>query len=331
MTSLEKTSKLQDALKVFEIGIRSIWEHEANQFTPWLAEPKNLNALGEALQIDLELEAQEVQVGPFRADILAKNTADETLVLVENQMGKTDHKHLGQVLTYAAGLKASTVVWLATSFSEEHKAALDWLNSFSNDSVRFFGVVIELWRIGNSFPAPQFHVVCQPNEWGKSIQKEATALAQASGLDQLRLRYWAAFRTHLLEHNSRLRPPKPVAAHRYIFGIGTGLARLVAVMNTKDSKIAVELELLTESAKAAYEDLFKEKANIEASIGMALDWRDLPDTKGCRIILSNPKDPYTEDEWPQQFAWLQEHLEKFEQAFRPLLANKAFTRREEEV
>ena len=159
------------------VDVRSVWEHEANQFTPWLAEPRNLNALGEALQIDLELEAQEVQVGPFRADILAKNTADETLVLVENQMGKTDHRHLGQVLTYAAGLKASTVVWLATSFSEEHKAALDWLNSFSNDSVRFFGVVIELWQIGNSLPAPQFHVVCQPNEWGKSIQKEATALA----------------------------------------------------------------------------------------------------------------------------------------------------------
>ena len=103
------------------------------------------------------------------------------------------------------------------------------------------------------------------------------------------------------------------------------------MINTKDSKIAVELELLTESAKAVYEDLFKEKANIEASIGTALDWRDSPEVKGCRIILSNPKDPYAEDEWSQQFAWLQEHLEKFDQAFRPLLTNKAFTSREEEA
>ena len=95
------------------VRLRDIWTREAAEFTPWLTRPENLSVLGETLGIDLELEAQERSVGPFRADILCKDIATNSLVLVENQLERTDHIHLGQLLTYASGLDAVTIVWVA--------------------------------------------------------------------------------------------------------------------------------------------------------------------------------------------------------------------------
>src|SRR6266540_2785222 len=112
--------------RIERVDLRSVWTNEGHDFTPWLATDENLSILGERLGIDLELEAQEKDVGPFRADILCKNSADESWVVIENQIERTNHKHLGQLLTYAAGLKAVTIVWISAEFCEEHRAALDW-------------------------------------------------------------------------------------------------------------------------------------------------------------------------------------------------------------
>jgi hypothetical protein len=103
--------------------------------TPWLAQSENLAALGEALNIDFELEAQERAVGPFRADILCRDTDKDRWVLIENQLERTDHTHLGQLLTYESGLDAVTIVWIAARFTEEHRSTLDWLNKITNESV----------------------------------------------------------------------------------------------------------------------------------------------------------------------------------------------------
>src|SRR3989338_3343609 len=135
--------------KLEKVELREIWQNEGQSFTPWLAEEKNLEMLGEAIGIELELEAQEKDVGPFRADILCKNTEDDSLVLIENQIERTDHKHLGQLLTYAAGLQSVTIVWVASKFTEEHRKALDWLNEITDERFSFFGLEVELWKIGN--------------------------------------------------------------------------------------------------------------------------------------------------------------------------------------
>ena len=113
-----------------QIDVREIWEKEDADFTPWLAQEENIRRLSLALGIDLVVEAEEKEVGPFRADILCKDEATEEWVLIENQLERTDHKHLGQLLTYATGLDAVSIVWIAKEFSEEHRATLDWLNNF---------------------------------------------------------------------------------------------------------------------------------------------------------------------------------------------------------
>ncbi|MCC7111052.1 MAG: DUF4268 domain-containing protein, partial [Deltaproteobacteria bacterium] len=144
------------------VSLRDIWKTEAMDFTPWLAQRENMALLGEAIGLDLEVEAQEKEVGPFRADILCKETGSDSWVLIENQLERTDHAHLGQLLTYAAGLEAVSVVWIAERFTDEHRAALDWLNEIANEKLRCFGLEIELFRIGDSPVAPKFNVVSQP-------------------------------------------------------------------------------------------------------------------------------------------------------------------------
>src|SRR6267143_5357689 len=159
------------------IDLRDIWTSEAADFTPWLAQSENLEVLATTLGIEqLELEAQEKLIGPFRADILCKDIGSDQWVLIENQLERTDHLHLGQLLTYAAGLQAVTIVWIAAKFTEEHRATLDWLNKITDDSIRFFGLEVKLWRIGASPAAPSFDIVSKPNNWSQSVKQAARAI-----------------------------------------------------------------------------------------------------------------------------------------------------------
>lgn len=153
------------------VDLRKEWKTEAQDFTPWLAQEVNLAVLSGALNMGLETVGQEESVGPFRADILCRNTLDDSWVLIENQLERTDHTHLGQLLTYAAGLKTVTIVWVAATFTDEHRAALDWLNEITDERFRFFGLEVELWRIGDSPAAPKFNIVAKPNEWVRAVSQ----------------------------------------------------------------------------------------------------------------------------------------------------------------
>lgn len=151
--------------KLERVDLREVWTKEHEDFTPWLAE--NLHVLSDAIGVEMELETQEKNVGSFRADIVATDINTGNRILIENQLERTDHGHLGQLITYASGLKAATIIWTAYQFTDEHIAALDWLNSITDDSVQFYGLQIELWKIDVSI-APKFNVVCKPNSWLKN-------------------------------------------------------------------------------------------------------------------------------------------------------------------
>src|SRR5204862_230509 len=110
-------------------------------------------------------------------DILAKEADTERWVIIENQLTPTDHGHLGQLLTYAAGLEARTIIWIAEEFREEHRAAIDFLNRATTEEFAFFGVKIELFRIGDSQLAPDFSIVAKPNDWSKRTQSAKQAAA----------------------------------------------------------------------------------------------------------------------------------------------------------
>lgn len=301
-----------------QIDLRKVWLSEPAGFTPWLALDENLSLLADTLGLDLELETQEKQVGPYRADIVCQETTDGTLVLIENQLEKTDHTHLGQLMTYAAGLAAVTVVWIAERFTDEHRAALDWLNEITSEKISFFGLEIELWRIGSSPIAPKFNVVSKPNDWIKGGGGGGGGGTVITETKQLQQDYWRALREVLAERKSSLKPQKAHPAHWLTVAIGRANFATSATVNTPDERVAVEVYMLGANAKNHFKRLEADKAEIEREMGQPLDWRELPLKDTSRIILALPNANIKDTKlWPEQHKWLADHLERLNTVFRP--------------
>jgi hypothetical protein len=307
-----------DRLK--KISLKEIWDNEAQDFTPWLAEEKNLELLSETIRTPLELEAQEKDVGPFRADILCKNTEDDSWVLIENQIDKTDHKHLGQLLTYASGLQAVTIVWISAKFTEEHRAALDWLNKITDDDFRFFGLEIELWTIGDSPAAPKFNIVSKPNNWSKTISQAAKNISEGieSETKAMQYRYWQGLIDYLENNGSKLRTQDPRPRHWQTFAVGRSHFYIDATVNTRDSRLGIGLKIADKNhAKNFYNLLVLDKEEIEAEIQEKLEWRELPDNTKSEIILFKNNVNLSDDkDWNAQYGWFKTNIEKFDKVFR---------------
>jgi hypothetical protein len=304
--------------KLQKVSLRNVWDTESGHFTPWLAQPDNIELLSAAIGIDLEVEAQEKNVGPFRADILCKDTMTGSWVLIENQLERTDHTHLGQLLTYAAGLSAVTIIWVAEAFTEEHRATLDWLNEITEDRFNFFGLEIELWRIGDSPVAPKFNIVSKPNDWSKTVLEAAKQIeaGELSETKQLQREYWAGLKAHLTEAKSKLRSQKPLPQHWTNFALGRSHFHLAAVQNTREKRVGVFLMLTGPDSKAHFKLLEAEKAIIEQAAHTSFEWRALPDKKESRIeLVLEGADPTNRADWPRQHEWLKQTLDLFQRVF----------------
>lgn len=309
--------------RLVKVSLREVWTSEASAFTPWLAREENLSLLGDTIGIELECEAQEQAVGPFRADILCKDTASEDWVLIENQLERTDHSHLGQLLTYAAGLGAVTIVWIAERFTDEHRAALDWLNERTDEKINLFGLEIELWRIGDSPPAPKFNIVCQPNEWSRTVREGAAG--KVTEIKELQFRFWTAFRDYMAA-NSRIRCQKVYPQHWMNHPIGRSgfhLTSITSTFNTESAdggpEIRAELTMIGDEAKDRFAALEQRKAEIERAIGCELTWHNPEGQKACRIYTRRDADFRDESQWPEQHQWLREKLELFQRVLGPIV------------
>lgn len=304
-----------------QVDLRSAWNNESADFTPWLAEQENLELLGKAIGLELELEAREKYVGPFRADILCKDTGSGSWVLVENQLGQTDHSHLGQLLTYAAGLQAETIVWITASFTDEHRAALDWLNAVTGETIHFFGLEIELWHIGNSPMAPKFNVVSKPNDWSRTVSEGARRLETTSYSEaqQLQLEFWTELKNFLQQHHGSIPIGTPKPQNWMDFPIGRSQFGLSAIIHTRDKRIGVALTLSGPNAKPHYYLLEREKTIIESELGTTLDWAENPGkiVRSSIYLHERNMNPLVKEQWPEQHAWLCEKLEAFKKVFAP--------------
>ena len=311
-----------------QVSLRSIWADEAGDFTPWLGKPENLKLLGETLGIELEPDSEEFPVGPYSADIVCRDTASSTWVLIENQIEKTNHIHLGQILTYAAGVGAQTLVWISSKFTEEHRAAFDWLNEHTNEDISFFGLEIELWRIGNSSPAPKFNIVSKPNDWSKAVRQQASAGGdrQISEHKRLQFEFWTGFKPWLEEH-TRLQSQKPGYQHWlnvFLGKTGFHLSSIASLWNTETEsygvpELRVEFILNGVSAKDQLELLRRRSEEFRKRIDIPLVFHNSEGSKSCKVYVRRDFDFRDNSKWNEAFEWLTKYLQLFSDTFRPII------------
>lgn len=302
------------------VELRDAWRHEAYNFTPWLAEGENLALLSSELGLDLELVGQEVSVGPYAADIVCRNALDGSHVLIENQLEKTDHSHLGQIMTYAAALEAKTVIWIAAHFTDEHRAAIDWLNEITHDEWQFFGLEIELWRINQSVPAPKFNIVSRPNDWSRAVRDEAARVEANSPTRKARLQFWSAFHEHM--QSKALWAPRPSAESWQSFSIGKTGFSLETVIKFREQQLMVRLYINCNdpAPKDVFWYLHSKKEEIEAAIGLPMQWNELPDRKGSVILVSRTNVNLDDEScWPEYHTWFEAIIGRMQRTFKPLI------------
>lgn len=299
-----------------KVDLRGIWPNEATSFTPWLAQEANLKLLGDAIGADLALEQQEQSVGPFRADLLCKDTASDQWVLIENQIERTDHGHLGQLITYAAGLHAVTIVWVAARFTDEHRAALDWLNDVTGESISFFGLEVELWRIGDSPAAPKFNVVSKPNQFVKRVATERQGVNPGNAKY---VEYWQAFKDFAEACSKVIRPTKPGPQYWTNISIGRTGYHLRAMALMRDRYVMVDLVVYNDADGQTLQRLAAYRSELEALVPGAV-WNEKPGRKESAIEFRRKDfDPNDTEQWPQQHQWMLATLEALYRIYAPVI------------
>ncbi len=334
-----------------QVELRTVWVSEDSDFASWLTRGDSLALLGEAIGLDLELEDMEGWVSPYPRGVVCRTRDGGGYVVIQNQLEHTDQSHLGQLLTFAAELKAVTMVWVAAEFTQEDQNTLNWLNEISSDNIGFYGLEVELWRIGESPLAPKFHLVSKPSRSsGRSEPPnrstvnssppptpspspepdESTLEDQLQQVEnelqleyqlvenELQMEYWQALRKHLEDSGSFIRPGTPRSQNWMNFDVGHWRLRMTAFNNMREGGIGVQLVIREGDAEVSYNTLYQQRGEIGAEIGDALEWRELPEHKQGQVMLRRYNaDPTNRAQWSEHHAWFKEKLEAFDRAFRP--------------
>lgn len=298
MTELGKMERLED--------LCDVWKHEEKDFSVWLAKKENLAMLGETVGIDIDCEEREREsyVGRYFVDIYATEKGTGRKIIIENQLKDTDHDHLGKIITYAAGKEASVIIWIVKHANDEHRQAVEWLNQHTDESIGFFLIEVELWKIDNSRPAPRFNIVERPNDWAKAIK--------TSGISDTKifyLEYWKAFQTYVdnkadAEFKNIFGEKKRIQKKRYDIPLRNApcMIRLYAISNH------IQAWLWFNNNEELYNHFFEQSTAIKEFLGEEIVWVDKNLTVahfGFDIDeIDNSKiDFSSSDNWEEYFDW----------------------------
>lgn len=283
---------------------RDVWKSEAGDFTPWLAE--NIDVLSDALGMVLTVTGTEVPVGDCRLDIRAEDDEGRAVV-IENQLGPTDHSHLGQCLVYASGLEASTVVWIAPRVRDDFRRAFDWLNERTDVGVRFFAVEVGLVQIGRSGPlAPVFDVVSRPNDWAKGVKvTDAGSRPEVvSPLNGARQDFFTDVLTALHARQSSVRVPARGNGNWLSFSSGPFGTWSIGAASRTQMRVEVYLDCGDkERNKRLFDELTAEAPRWGVAAGTSLTWERLDDKRASRIAAYHPLDVDDEDSRAEAKEW----------------------------
>lgn len=292
MTTLGKLERIDD--------LRQVWPNEPKNFTKWLAQEENLELLSEAIGIGLVLEEAESPVGDFSVDLYATDEDTGKRIIIENQLEYTNHDHLGKILTYAAGKDASVVVWIVKRARDEHRKAIEWLNSHTDENIGFFLVEVELWKIDSSLPAPKFNIVERPNEWAKEMK----ATANLSEIKLLQLHLWKCFKDYASGNSDFINIFSLRKAHPhqwYDLSVGSSKFHISLTVNTQKHTMEAALYIIDD--KEIYFKFERQKEKVREIMQEKVSWKEAK--KACRFFVSESADiTGDETDWPQYFSWL---------------------------
>ena len=308
---------MEDFASLESQEVRDYWEHEANKFTPWLADQIRTEGVSEfedALGLDLEVIDEERSVGRYNVDILAEVVDDNRNVVIENQLGSSDHDHLGKSIAYASGVDADIIAWIAPRFHDEHRDAIQWLNQNSREGVDLFAIRLEVWKIGDSDPAVRFNPVAEPSEWKEKAQRSDTELTETKKLQE---EFWTKFRDRIEERDTPLSARKPKPQHWYNNPIGKAGFALTFAINSQDNQLRTELVIRDDAD--AYWELAEAQEEIDELFDGNLNWREPTETHAgkdrSKISLTRPGYISSDDEWDEYIAWMLENGEQFHEVF----------------
>ncbi len=330
-----------------KIDLATYWQTEASDFIPWLIQDENLTLLGDTIQRELQVVLDAAQVEELQSDLLCRDVQTGGWVLIGNQLNPSDEKHLGRLLTYAADIDASAVVWISSQFSQEHRTTLNWLNRITQPTIQFFGLEIELWRIGDAAMAARFNLVTQVKETqvkdpdqlsinqpiaNHSIaeQPETTAKTETaqpeespeavpeplSDTQQQNLDFWTDLCNQLERRGSIVKPGAPVTEDHISFAIGRAGFRLYVSIDREASCLDAGLSYSGVDTQPYFHLLLEQQDTIEADLGIPIDWSNDSDGQTFAVYCSHHEIDLDEpNHWPAHIEWACNALEQLHGTF----------------
>ena len=296
------------------VPIRDAWPGEATDFTPWLA--NHLEVLTDHLGMELQLKEVEAEAGDFAADIVALDVARNSLVVIENQYGSTDHRHLGQIITYASVLGAGAVVWVAETVRPDHKKAIDFLNQNLRESLRLFALEVSLIRIDDSKPAYQFQVVCGP---GPAAPSNPKAMAEITETNERYRNFFQKLIDDLRVSHQFTKAKIAQPQSWYTFSSENSKYFKYSASFANGGRVRAEVYIdCADKARneALFDILQKDQSAIEAEFGASLSWELLEKRRACRI--ASYRDGTIEDDTETLesiHVWMVQQLRNFKRVF----------------
>lgn len=299
--------------KIQRVGIREVWKHEAYDFTKWLQD--NIEVLNDVLDLSLSNAEREQSAGDFNADLVAEDNSGNA-VIIENQLGKSDHEHLGKLITYLTAIGAKAAIWIVANPRPEHVNAISWLNESSTAS--FYLIKLEAVQIESSVPAPLFTLIVGPSAESREAGETKKELAERNSI---RRRFWAM----LLERarvKTKLHANISPAQYHYI-ETGAGKSGLIFsyVIRKHDANVELYIDRGKDSGEentAIYEKLAASKDAIENAFGEPLLWQQIEGKRACRIAKKIALGGYRDEaKWPEVQDALIDAMIRLEKALRP--------------
>jgi len=300
--------------KIKRVSLREVWKHEAYDFTQWLED--NIDVLNDATDLELSNAEREKAAGTFNVDLVAEDEKGNPVV-IENQLEKSNHDHLGKLITYLTAIGAKAAIWIVADPRPEHVSAISWLNESSAAS--FYLLKVEAIKIDESKPAPLLTLIVGPSEESREVGETKKNLAERH---ILREKWWSVLLDRARKA-TKLHANRSATKHNWI-GTSAGKRGFMYAYTVNQNNSTVELYIdrggdSKEENERMFDNLKQNKAEIESVFGEKLEWERLETKRACRIVKRFSLGGYrtNEEQWPGIHDKMVDAMIKLEKAIGP--------------